>query len=227
MNETKLIEAFAEDLEQEVIAAADSHETGVSRHEEFTRIAASWLIESGEIDDIHVVYHRSHGLQLSGYAVNDDEDCIDLFLSLYNPQTTPVNVSKTQCETAFKQVENCLKKGLAGHHKVLEESSEAFDAFQRLWELRDELTRCRVYLLTNGLVAHEEFPAGNIGKISVTRQVWDVRRISRFANSGKRFEPIEIDFMQEFGECNPLPVVGGPLFRLSRVLSSHTGGHPF
>lgn len=199
MNEAELIRNLAEDLQQEVIAAADSHETGTSPHEEFTRVAADWLIEAGEIDDIHVVYHRSRGMQFSGYAVNEDEDCLDLFISIFNPQIPPVSLSKTQCETAFRQAETCLKKGLTGHHSAMEESSEAYDAFQRIWELRDQLTRCRVYLLTNGLVTQEEFPAENIGGISVTRQVWDIRRICRFANSGKKFEPIEIDFKQEFG----------------------------
>lgn len=203
MNENELIALFAEDLQQEVIAAADSHETGGSSYEEFTRIAASWLIDAGEIDDIHIVYHRSHGMQFSGYAVDEDEDCLDLFISFYNPQTPPANILKTQCERAFRQAETCLKKGLIGHHQAMEESSEPYDAFQRIWELRGALTRCRVYLLTNGLVAQETFPAQSIGTITVTRHVWDIRRICRFANSGKKFEPIEIDFQQEFGDAIP------------------------
>ena len=201
MNEPELIRSFAEDLQQEVIAAADSQEIGTSPHEEFTRVAADWLIEAGEIDDIHVVYHRSRGMQFSGYAINEDEDCLDLFISIFNPQIPPASVSKTQCETAFRQAEACLKKGLTGHHSAMEESSEAYDAFQRIWELRDQLTRCRVYLMTNGLVTQEEFPAENVGHISVLRQVWDIRRICRFANSGKKSEPIEIDFKQEFGSA--------------------------
>ena len=210
MSEAELIRSFAEDLKHEVIAAADSHETGTSPHEEFTRVAADWLVEAGEIDDIHVVYHRSHGMQLSGYAVNEDEDCLDLFISIFDPQIPPVSVSKTLCETAFRQVETCLKNGLTGHHSAMEESSEAYDAFQRIWDLRDRLTRCRVYLLTNGLVTQEQFPAENIANISVTRQVWDIRRICRFANSGRKSEPIEIDFKQEFGTAIPCLSLGDP-----------------
>ncbi|KZM48966.1 AIPR family protein [Labrenzia sp. OB1] len=199
MNEAELINSFAKDLLQEVIASTDSQEAGSSPHEEFTRAASDWLIEAGEIDEIHVVYHRSRGMQFSGYAINGDEDCLDLFISLFDPQLPPASISKTQCGTAFRQAEACLKKGLAGHHSAMEEASEAYDAFQRIWELRNQLTRCRVYLLTNGLVTQEEFPAENIGDISVNRQLWDIRRICRFANSGKKFEPIEIDFRQEFG----------------------------
>jgi hypothetical protein len=203
MNEEALLKAFAKDLQQEVIAAADSHEAGSSPHEEFTRIASDWLIEAGEIDDIHVVYHRSRGLQFSGYYVSEDDDCLDLVISIYNPQGRPAPISKTQCETAFRQAEACLKKGLVGHHSVMEEASEAYDAFQRIWDVRKMLTHCRIYLLTNGVASQGEFLADNVGEISVTRQVWDIRRFFRFATSGKKFEPIEIDFKQDFGSAIP------------------------
>jgi len=199
MSEEELLKSFADDLLQEVIAVSDSEESGEFRINEFTRIASEYLVEAGEIDDVTVCYHKSRGVQINGYNISQDEDCLDLFVTIFNQQSPPVSVTKTQAETAFRQVEGALKKALTGHHKSMEESTEEYDMFQRIYELRDELTRARVYLLTDGIVNAENITAESAGDISIAFHVWDIRRICRFANSGKKFETIEIDFEQEFG----------------------------
>lgn len=203
MNEQELLKKFSDDLLQEVIAASDSEEGGEFRLDQFTQIAAEYLIEAGEIDDISICYYKSRGMQMNGYSISQDEDCIDMFITIFNQQSPPVTVSKTQCEAAFKQADNCIKKGFAGFHTSLEEASEAYDAFERIHELRKQATRCRIFLLTDGVVNQESFDAEDIGDITVSFSVWDIRRIYRFVSSGKKFEPIEIDFEEEFGQVIP------------------------
>lgn len=199
MSELEQLKAFTDDLLQEVIAVSDSGESGEFRINEFTRMASGYLIEAGEIDDITVCYHKSRGMQLNGYNVSQDEDCLDLFITIFNQQSPPASVTKTQAETAFRQAEGAFRKALTGHHASLEESSEVYDMFQRIYELREDLTRARIYLLTDGVVNTENITAESAGDISIAFHVWDIRRIYRFASSGKKFEPIEIDFEQEFG----------------------------
>lgn len=199
MNEQELLKNFTDDLLQEVISSSDSEENGEFRVNEFTRLASEYLIEAGEIDDINVCYHKSRGMQANGYNVSQDEDCLDLFITVFNQQSPAVNVTKTQVEHAFRQVESMFQKALNGYYTSLEESSEVYDMFQRIHELRNQLTRCRIYLLTDGIVNTENIRLENTGDISLSSHIWDVRRIYRFANSGKKFESIEIDFEQEFG----------------------------
>lgn len=210
MNEQELLDKFVEDLQQEIIAEADSDEIGEFRTDQFTRMAADYLIEAGEIDDINVCYYKTRGMQINGYSISQDEDCIDLFITIFNQQTPPVSVTKTQCETAFRQAETCLHKGLSGHYQSLEEASEVYDAFQRIYEIKDQITRCRIYLLTDGTVSQEMFTAESAGGISVSLNVWDIRRIYRFATSGKKFEPIEIDFEEEYGSLIPCLSLADP-----------------
>ncbi len=199
MSEQEQLKTFTDDLLQEVIAISDSEDNGEFRINEFTRIASEYLVESGEIDDVTVCYHKSRGMQINGYNVSQDEDCLDLFVTIFNQQSPPASVTKTQAETAFRQVEGVLRKALTGHYKSMEESTEEYDMFQRIYELREELTRARVYLLTDGVVNAENITAESAGDISIAFHVWDIRRICRFASSGKKFETIEIDFEQEFG----------------------------
>lgn len=209
MNEQTQLKDFADRLIQEVISISDSEENGGEfRTNEFTRIALEYLMDAEEIDDFTVCYHKSRGMQINGYNVSQDENCLDLFVTIFNQQSPPVSITKTQAEIAFAQAEGVLKKALAGYYTSLEESSEVYDMFQRFYELRDELTRVRIYLLADGIVNAEDIISKNIADISITFHVWDIRRIFRFANSGKKFETIVIDFEGEFGATIPcLPIV--------------------
>lgn len=211
MNENELMIQFLEDLHQEVISAADTEgEDGDFRVDQFTQKMAEYLIEAGEIDDIEVCFYKSKGMQINGYSISSDEDCIDLFVSIFNQNSSPVSVTKTQCETLFRQAQTVLKKGIAGFHTQLEEASEVYDAFQRISEVKNNLTRCRIFLLTDGVVKQDEFKSENVDGISVFYSVWDLTRTYRFASSGKKFEPIEIDFQSEFETLLPCLSLSDP-----------------
>lgn len=210
MNEKDGLNSFCEDLLQEVLAGAGDAEEGGFKVDQFTRMVSDYLIEAGEIEDVNVCFYKSRGMQLNGYNVNQDEDCLDIFVSVFNQQTPPVTVTKAQCEAAFRQAETCLRKGLTGFHSTLEESSESYDAFQRIHELKDGLVSCRIYLLTDGIVNQDVFHLEDGGDISVTLHVWDVARLYRLASSGKKYEPIEINFPEEFGQNIPCLSLADP-----------------
>jgi hypothetical protein len=199
MNEQEQIKSFTDDLLQEIIAGSDSGDSGTFRVNEFTRCAADYLIEAGEIDEIHVCYHKSRGMQINGYNVSQDEDCLDLFVTIFNQQSPPPVITKTQAETALRQAEGVLKKALAGHYKSMEESTEEYDLFQRIYQIRDHLINTKIYLLTDGIVNSENIASEKNGDILISYHIWDIRRICRFANSGTKYETIEIDFVEEFG----------------------------
>ena len=199
MSDQDQLKSFAEELLQEVIASSDNGENGEFRVNEFTRLASDYLIDAGEIDDLTVCYYKSRGMQVNGYNVSQDETCLDIFVSVFNQQSPPVSVTKTQVETAFRQAEGMLKKALAGYYASLEESSEVYDMFLRIYGLRNELAQVRIYFLTDGVVNAATFVPETTSEISVSLHVWDIERIHRFVSSGRKFETIEIDFEEEFG----------------------------
>lgn len=210
MNDKDGLNSFCEDLIQEVLAGAGDAEEGGFKVDQFTRMVSDYLIEAGEIEDVNVCFYKSRGMQLNGYNVNQDEDCLDIFVSVLNQQTPPVTVTKAQCEAAFRQAETCLRKGLTGFHSTLEESSESYDAFQRIHELKGSLVSCRIFLLTDGIVNQDAFHPEEGGDISVTLHVWDAARLYRLASSGKKYEPIEINFPEEFGQNIPCLSLADP-----------------
>jgi hypothetical protein len=203
MNEHDALKEFANDFLQEVITASDSADEGEFRTNEFTRLACEYLIDAGEVDDVVICYYKARGLLVNGYNISSNEDCLDLFVSVFNQRIPPTSVTKSQVETAFRQAQALLTKAFSGYHTSLEESSPVYDMFQRIFELKSELARVRIYLLTDGLVNSEIPQAETEGDLVVSFQIWDIRRIYRFATSGKKFEPIEIDFQEAFGKTIP------------------------
>ncbi|MBS7473688.1 AIPR family protein [Pseudomonas syringae] len=210
MSEQEGLNSFCQDLIQDILAGTSDSEYGGFKIDQFTRTVADYLIEAGEVEDVNICFYKSRGMQLNGYNVNQDEDGLDVFIALFNQQTPPVTVTKAQCEAAFRQAQTCLRKGLTGFHSTLEESSESYDAFQRIHELRNSLASCRIFLLTDGVVNQDIFHPEEDEDISVTLHVWDAARLYRLATSGKKFEPIEIDFTEEFGESIPCLSLGDP-----------------
>jgi hypothetical protein len=199
MNESEQLQTFVDNLLQEVIVCCDSDANGNFRLDEFTRIACEYLIESGEIDDVMICYHKARGMQVNAYNVNSDEDCLDLFVSVFNQVVPPSTVTKSVIDSAFKQAHNFATKALSGYHQSLEESSPAYDMAQRIHELRTQLSRIRLFLLTDGIVKADAGPIELQPGIEISLHIWDVQRMFRYANSGKVSEPIEIDFDREFG----------------------------
>lgn len=196
--------SFCEDLLQEVLAGAGDAEDGGFKVDQFTRMVSDYLIEAGEIEDVNVCFYKSRGMQLNGYNVNQDEDCLDIFVSVLNQQTPPVTVTKAQCEAAFRQAETCLRKGLTGFHSTLEESSESYDAFQRIHELKDSLVSCRIFLLTDGIVNQDAFHPEEGGDISVTLHVWDAARLYRLASSGRNTSRLKSTSLKNLARTSPV-----------------------
>ena len=210
MSETEQLVQFSENLLQEVISSADSEYEGDFRLDQFTQIVAEYLREAGEIDDITVCYHKSRGLLMNGYNFSNDNNCIDIFVCFYSNETPPISVTKTHSEAAFKNASNCLRRGLNGYHNSLEESSEVYDAFIQMYDLREEITQCRIFLLTDGIIKQDTFKSESVGNITVSYHAWDIERLYRFVSSGKKLETITINFVSDFGCTLPCLTLHDP-----------------
>lgn len=211
--QTKLIQ-FAEDLRQEVInnseAGQDSEaEEGDSfREDEFTRLMIEYLADAGELDDGEVCYHRSRGIKVNGYSINEDFECLNIFISIYNQIVPPVTVTKQDVETAFRRLTNFLHKVLNGYHQSIEEASCVFDMALHIHDLRTQISQVRLYLFTDGRTTIDVKKNDSIENINCSFHVWDIERTYRCLSSGKQRETIEIDFKSQYGvaiPCLPMP----------------------
>jgi len=210
MDNDVALASFASDLHQEVIAAAEAEGHEALRADAFTRYMIDELIEAGELQDGEPCYHRSRGLEVSGYGFADDGETLDLFATLYRQAEPPATIGRTDIETAFRRLGGFLTRALDGYHATLEEASPIFDMALGIHQGRERLGRVRFFLFTDGLARLEFMPDIQAVGLPVSHHIWDLQRLYRYVKAGHRHEPIRIDFEAEYGMAIPCLAAPGP-----------------
>ena len=207
---------FAQDFQAEIIeqAGAGVSEEGAPADSDFkenvfTRLFLEDLSGAGVVENAEVCYFEARigtaVAKVNGYAVNDEEDTLDLFVSLYRHTTQPQNVSREDISRAVRQAARYFHEAIRGHHSSMERASDAYSMTQRIYELRDEIARLRIFLLTDGLCAVRSLddPDADASHVDVAVHLWDIQRLFRAVHSGQPRDLIEIDFQETFGSLLP------------------------
>ena len=148
-------------------------------------------------------------LRLSGYALSEEQDQLDLFVSLYEgvDVSTPVPDSDTKIA-----VEQCLRfLTLCAEGKMapkLEPSSDVRSLAETLQAIYDDLEQVRVFVLTDQVAKSKSFKTRDIGGKAVRLEVMDVERLHRHWSEGKPRDELVVDFGEVSGA--PLPCVYVP-----------------
>lgn len=194
---------FAIDLQQQVIARAEMEEAGTFREAAFTEIALEYLGDAGEVEDAQLCLHRALGIQVSGWAISENEEDLVLFVTAHTDEVPPRTVTKEEMTTAFKRLTAFFQKVLKGYQHDVEESTAVFDVAQRINEVRNSLVRIRFILLTDGVLNANPPKDLDLPSVRGSYHVWDIERFYRLASSGREREAIEIDFETVVGAAIP------------------------
>ena len=195
---------FAENLRQDVLALAESEEQSVMLSDLFTQTIFDMLSEAGEFDDPVVCYHRARGMEASGYALDEDEGRVDLFLSIHTNSSPPETVNRQQVEVGFRRLRALFEWCLSGRYIELEESSPVFDMAVHIHSLRESIGKVRFIVITDGRTTLENVPEQQpVGDIAVTNSLWDVVRLHRLSTSGLQRETISVNLREQFDRVIP------------------------
>ena len=185
-----------------------------------TRVIES-LIEIGEIEEAVSCSHRAHGVQVSGYGI-EDGDVLNLISVDYAHGESASKIGKRDCDTLIKRLERfwelCRDET---YHERLEESSDAWDMALDIHERAAGIRRVDCHLFTNRIAPSEFREPEKLNGVELRAQVWDLERLRRLDHEGTA-EPIRIDLVAELGA--PLPVLSRP--RGGRGFSSLSHGPP-
>ena len=148
-------------------------------------------------------------LRLSGYAMSDDADQLDLFVSLYEGVDVLTPVPDAETKTA---VEQCLRfLALCAEGKMaskLDPSSDVHSLALNIHGIYDSLEQVRVFVLTDRVAKAKSFKTREIGDKTVRLEVMDIERLYRHWSEGKPRDELVIDFTDVSGA--PLPCVFVP-----------------
>ena len=89
-------------------------------------------------------------MEISGYAVDEDEGRLDLFLSIHTNAAPPETVTRQQVDVAFRRLRSFLEWCLKGRHVELEESSPVFDMAAHIHASKAGVAKVRLCVITDG-----------------------------------------------------------------------------
>ncbi|MGJ1404476.1 AIPR family protein [Sphingobacterium siyangense] len=194
---------FYTDLLQDIRSEQLSNQEGGSLEQLFTKQAIDLLSGGGETADARISFHESivarNRHKINAYAIADNYETLDLFVTVFKCTEEPIRVQKSDIDNAAKLLLSFLKKADNREYAdSLEESSEIFDFAHTLnasVELRENLVRINIFILTDGIYKGEIPSQKQLNEIPVFFRVVDLNYM--FNISEKEYIPIEIDFEQD------------------------------
>ena len=148
-------------------------------------------------------------LRISGFALSDDADQLDLFVSLYNGSDTLATISDSETKVAAEQCLHFLSRCAAGTlADTMDESNDAYTLALTIQGCYQTLDQIRIYVLTDRKAKTKNFKARDIKGKTVKLEVMDIERLHRQWSEGKPRDELVVDFTEVSG--GPLPCVYVP-----------------
>ena len=201
------IEKYLQSLQQEIIALQESDEEGGSREQLFTRLAIDLLAEAGDTENTTIAYDekdlgKKGQHKINGYAISDNYETIDLFISIYKVEGTIVSISKGEVDKAASLITNFFRKATYNEYASdIDESRPIYDFANLLAtfnELKENLIRINAFILTNGEYKSTIPPNTIINGFQIFYHVYDINKLFQLSENSRL--PIEIDFNDFGGE---------------------------
>ena len=209
MNET---EKYYQSLMQDIIAMQAGNEDGDTQEQTFTRLAVDILADAGETENADIAYDekdtgRKGQHKINAFAVSENYETIDLFISIFNFSETAPAISKTEIDRATTRITNFFKKTIEEDYaNEIAESSPIFEFVNTLanfQELKENLVRVNAVILTNGEYRGDFPQSDTICDYSVFYRIIDINYLYKISEQSR--VPVELDFEDFEGERFEIP----------------------
>ena len=200
----KEIDKFYKSLIQEIATRQIANEEGDNQEQTFTRLCLELLSEAGETENSDVAFfERDLGTKnqqkINGYAIADNYETVDLFISIYEGTEEPITTLKRDIDNAATRLTNYFRNAIySDFGNEMEESSAIFEFTNTLGtykELRDSLVRANAFILTNGVYKGDIPQSKEISGYKIFYRVIDINYLYQI--SEQSHAPIIINFEEE------------------------------
>lgn len=214
--ENKELIKYYKSLNQDIRVTQLSDEEGGNSEQIFTQIAINNLADAGETENASLAFDKKasgtrNQHQINAYAVSDNYETLDLFITIFKGTDDISTTSKADIETAQKRISNFFSKCISKDYvNEIEESSEIFQLANTLanyQEIKVNLARVNVIILTDGEYKGE-FPKNEkISNYNIFYRVVDILFLYKISEESR--VPIEINFDDFDGEKFLIPCLTG------------------
>jgi len=190
----------------------------------FAEIVMQHMSEIGMTFEPEVCHYSAKSgnaqLRLSGFAVSDDADQLDLFVSLYNGVETVQPITDSETKTAAEQCFRFLTKCATGKlASTMDESNDAYALALTIQTCYAELDQIRIYVLTDRQAKAKNFKAREVNGKTVKLEVMDIERLHRHWSEGKPRDELVVNFSEVCGDALPCVYIPGEMIDYDYALT--------
>ena len=196
------VEEYRAILHEDISIAANANMS--NPEDEFLRMVTDILMSGEEFDDFVGCYYEGvsrgsgHGaIRIDGYAMDEVDKSCCLFITDYRGPYESDSFDKKRSDALFDSLKRFIKDSIRYEfYQEMEESTEAFEFARGLYYENEEISKFRLYILTD---AYNNQRSKNIkdeeiaGK-TVELNIWDINRIFDVVSSTTQKESVEINF---------------------------------
>lgn len=180
----------------------------------FAEVVMQHMSEVGMTFDFEVCHYSARveraNLRLSGYAISEDADQLDLFVCVYAGAQELMPISDTEttkaAEQCLKFLAQCVEGRLAD---TMDESNDAHALAVTIQRCYQDLDQIRIYVLTDRQAKSKSFKSREIQGKTVKLEVMDIERLHRHWSEGKPRDELVVNFEEVSGAPIPCVYVAG------------------
>lgn len=180
----------------------------------FAEIVMQHMAEIGMTFEPEVCHYSAKvgnaNLRLSGFAISEEADQLDLFVSLYEgaDKVTPIpdSETKTAAEQCLRFLDRCAQGRLAG---AMDETNDAYALAVTIQGGYENLDQIRIYVLTDRQAKSKNFKPREVSAKTVKLEVMDIERLHRHWSEGKPRDELVVNFEEVSGSALPCVYVPG------------------
>ncbi|MGH8557784.1 MAG: AIPR family protein [Methylococcales bacterium] len=205
-----------EDFLRQTQAEVRAREGSLYAELTFAEVVMQHMSEIGMTFEPEVCHYSAKvgnaNLRLSGFAISDETDQLDLFVSLYSGADILQWITKEETFEAAKQCMQFLKKCVEGRlASTMEESHDAYSLAVTIKGSYANLDQIRIYVLTDRQAKAKNFKPQEFKGKTIKLEVIDIERLHRHWSEGKPRDELVVNFEEISGSALPCVFVPGSM----------------
>lgn len=203
----EFLQQLRSDLESELAnydATGDEQDASLV----FAELVMNHMAEVGMTFEPEVCHYatkvRSSLLRISGFALSDDIDQLDLFVVLYEGADSVCPIPKQE---TMKAAEQCLRfLSMCADGTMLNQIDEQEDIYALALAIKanyQNLDQVRIFVLTDRQASITNFKPREVQGKTVKLEVMDISRLHRHWSEGKPRDELVVDFEDVSGSALP------------------------
>lgn len=177
MPKNQTLDEFYSTFREEVLCASDTETSGWTTEDFLTNVMMEYLEEAGEVTNPVICPFRGYGLQMNAYAISEDCESVDIFVSIYSESDRPRSVSQADIDAAIKRAIQLYHKAINDLYTAFQKDNDTYEFAITLHQNKDNIKHVRICALTNGLVKPIALKNITIGDAEISFSLWDVDRL--------------------------------------------------